>query len=395
MAQDKSERARSWFCVLNNPEDNLEYLKNKSPEEQIKLLRIRWLEEHGDNAACAFAYCVSASGLKHIHAVLEKPSKVSFDRVREFLGNKGHIEATRGTKKQAEDYINKRGAFAEKGEKIICIEYAGEIAGSQGRRNELDAIEDLLSQGKRPNEIFEELGLRSRRYEAIIKGAFFDKKIKDTPRRRPVDVFWHVGVSGSGKSEGFNNDPRPDDMLFFLAGEDVGKNGAFDLYQGEEVLWIDELKGGHIKYSRLLTLCDGLKMPLQCRYKNGFQLWNEVNITSIFTVDEMYKNMVQDEDKKIDSIEQIKGRIKKTVYHFVLDKRDLSFVNKPRERLSKDPENLEWFEVFGTGFSTREDLERLAQEKINELKKERFPSLFDFMEQDEEKAETFGDCFDF
>lgn len=393
MAQDKSERARSWFCVLNNPQDYFEELKGKTPEEHCRFWRDKWKNEQGENCPIAVALCVSAAGLVHDHFVLENPNKVSFDRVRAFLGNKGHIEATRGTKKQAEDYINKNGAFQEKGEKILYLLTDGEIAGSQGKRNELDAIEDLLAQGKRPNEIFEELGLRSRRYESIIKGAFFDKKIKDTPRRRPVEVFWHVGASGSGKSEGFNKDPRPDDMLFFIAGEDVGKNGAFDLYQGEEVLWIDELKGGHIKYSRLLTITDGLKMPIQCRYKNGFQLWNEVNITSIFTVDEMYKNMVKDEDKRIDSIAQIKGRITKTIYHFVIDKSDCSIVQEPRERLNKDPQNLEWFEVCGTGFATRAELEQLAKAKVEELKKQRFPSLFDFME--EEKAEDFAQIFDF
>lgn len=395
MGKDKSERARSWFCVLNNPEEYFQELKGKTPEEHCSFFRDKWQKEQGENCPIAVALCVSAAGLVHDHFVLENPNKVSFDRVREFLGNKGHIEATRGTKKQAEDYINKRGAFQEKGEKILYILTAGEIAGSQGKRNELDAIEDMLQDGKRPSEIFEELGLRSRRYESIIKGAFYDKRVKETPRRRDVEVFWHVGVSGSGKSEGYKNDPRPDDMLYFLAGEDVGKNGAFDAYEGQEVLWIDELKGGHIKYSRLLTLCDGMKLPLQCRYKNGFQLWNEVNITSIFTVDEMYKNMVSDENKKIDSITQIKGRISKMVYHFVIDKRDFSFVGDPRERLTKDPENLEWLEVSGTGFATREDLEKMAFEKIEQIKKERCPSLFDFMNMDEEKAETFGDCFDF
>ena len=59
-----------------------------------------------------------------------------------------HIQPTKGSKEQAEDYINKRGKWQEKGEKIICIDQKGEIKGSQGQRSDLEIIEELLQQGK-------------------------------------------------------------------------------------------------------------------------------------------------------------------------------------------------------------------------------------------------------
>ena len=391
--KEAPEVSKSWFCVQNNPE---EYGFTGTEEEITKQLIALWISgeetEKGEKRSIAANFCVSAEGLRHIHFVAESNKAMRFSKVKGVFQH-AHLEPTQGNKKQVEDYINKKGVFAEKGEIILYKEAYGEVNGSQGKRNDLVLIDALLSEGKTPSEIFEELGTSSRRYEAIVKSAYFAQRVKETPRFRKVDVIWHVGVSGSGKSNCYKTDPRPDDMIFFRNAETIGTRGGFDEYEGEKVLFIDELKGGHIKYSMLLTICDGYKTPISCRYKNGYQLWDEVHITSVFTVDEMYKNMVKDEDKRIDSMAQIKGRISKTVFHYVLDCHNLAVVVEPRERQRTDPESLLYRSVSADGFASREELERLMNEDIEKLRKEMFPDLFDFME--EEKAEDFAQTFDF
>jgi hypothetical protein len=98
-----------------------------------------------------------------------------------------HLEPTKGSKEQAEDYVNKRGKWAEKGEKVILIEQKGEIKGAQGQRNDFEIIEELLQQGKTPKEIMS-LSLGYRRYEKLIRDSFFERRAANTPPERTMNV---------------------------------------------------------------------------------------------------------------------------------------------------------------------------------------------------------------
>ena len=62
-----------------------------------------------------------------------------------------HFEPTKGSKKQAEDYINKRSPFDEKGEQVLCIVKAGEIKGRSANRSDLAEIAALLKEGHTPS----------------------------------------------------------------------------------------------------------------------------------------------------------------------------------------------------------------------------------------------------
>lgn len=365
MAKDKEERNRSWFCVWNNPKEHREEFQSKTPEEICFVLCDEWQKKYGDNCACAVAYCISKDGLEHIHSVLENPNKVSFSKVREFFGNTGHIDPTRGTKKQAEDYINKRGAFEEKGEKILAIVTRGEIQGAQGRRNELEEIDNLIAEGKTPTEIFEICGLMSRRYEDIIKKAYFAKRCKETPRARDVEIYWHLGDSGSGKSYCYASDNRPDDDIILIHSKDFGHSGLWDNYYGQSVLYMDELKPGSCSFSWLLGILDVYRTPLKARYADGFQLWTEVNITSVFTPEEIYRQMIEkaDGNSKVDVIEQL-HRIKKLTFHFVTDENNV-YVENPRGYTGK--KNYHSFTIDYKDFISREDLKKKALASVGAL----------------------------
>lgn len=359
MAKDKQQRERSWFITFNNPIEHIPELKDKSPEEICKYFCTGWQKAHGEDAPVAVAYCRSANGLVHCHMVLEKALKVGFEQVKEFCHG-AHIEATRGTKKQAEDYIHKRGCFQEKGEKILGFFQIGEIMGAQGRRNELTEIDDLLAQGKTPNEIFDICGLDSMRYEKIIKSAFYRLKCKEVGRAREVDVIWHLGDSGSGKSFTYQSDPRTDDQIYLVTGANLSTSGAFDNYYGQEVLYIDELKPGHIAFGKLLNLLDVYRVPLSCRYCDGYQLWKEVNITSVYTPQELYKKMIDDSEQSTDIIEQL-NRIKKITFHFCTDD-DNCYIDNPRA--FEGHKNYHTFTMNYYEFVSREDLKKKALNSV-------------------------------
>ena len=222
-------RARSWFCVLNNPAD---HGFSGTPDEIAEQMKERWITDNPQRT-CAVAFCVSAEGLPHCHAVFEDTKTMRFTAVQKLFPGM-HIEVTKGNKDQAEDYINKRGKWQEKGENVLCVVRHGEIKGAQGQRRDFDIIDDLINQGLTPNEILEK-SFSYRRYETMIKRAFFDKRMRETPILRDVKTFFHFGESGSGKTYMYVQlcEKYGADNVYLLT--DYGK-GGFDNYNGQPIL---------------------------------------------------------------------------------------------------------------------------------------------------------------
>ena len=46
-----NERERSWFMVLNNPEEHIPDCENMTPEEIVDYLADKWMVKNGDNAS--------------------------------------------------------------------------------------------------------------------------------------------------------------------------------------------------------------------------------------------------------------------------------------------------------------------------------------------------------
>lgn len=301
--------ARSWFCVLNNPE---EHGFTGTPEEIAEKIAEKWIEGNPQRT-CAVAYCISADGLKHCHAVFEDIKTMRFTAVQKLYPGM-HIEPTKGNKEQAEDYINKRGKFAEKGEQVLYIARRGEIKGAQGQRRDLEVIEDLIQQGKKPREILA-MSLSYRRYEKYIRDAYYDKRYQETPRSRDVNIVWHVGQSGSGKSyiQMQLAEQYGDDEVYLVTDYDH----PWDKYNGERIVILDEFRG-QIRFHVLMNLLDVYRIQLPCRYSNLYAVWAEVHVCTVLPPDAVYKKMVA-EFQVYDTYEQLCRRINTIVYHYIDD----------------------------------------------------------------------------
>ena len=299
-------RARSWFCVLNNPAD---HGFSGTPDEIAEQMKERWITDNPQRT-CAVAFCVSAEGLPHCHAVFEDTKTMRFTAVQKLFPGM-HIEVTKGNKDQAEDYINKRGKWQEKGENVLCVVRHGDIKGCQGQRRDFEIIDDLINQGLTPNEILEK-SFSYRRYETMIKRAFFDKRMRETPILRDVKTFFHFGESGSGKTYMYVQlcEKYGADNVYLLT--DYGK-GGFDNYNGQPILCMDEFRG-QIPFFQLMNLLDGYRVQIPCRYSNGYALWIEVHIFTVLPPEMIYKTMVE-ENRGIDTYEQLRRRIDFVVYH--------------------------------------------------------------------------------
>lgn len=302
---DNKESSKSWFCVLNNPQE----IYTGEPLDIAEKCLEDWIKDHPTRTG-AVAFCISAEGLQHLHMVLEDTNKARFSSLKNTYP-KAHLEPTKGTKEQAEDYINKRGKYQEKGEQVLYVARYGEIKGFQGQRRDFDVIEELLEQGMTPSEIMDH-SFSYRRYEKMIRDAYYRKRTKEVPIKRTVKVVWHIGLSGSGKSYTMVDlvQKYGEDKVYLVSEYEHG----FDKYCGEPILFMDEFRG-QLKYAQLLTMLDGYKVQVPCRYTNAVALWDEVHITSVLPPESVYERMVL-ENRNMDTQEQLNRRIDLVVYHY-------------------------------------------------------------------------------
>lgn len=325
---ENTAKCKSWFCVWNNPQETLEGEPSEIAEKALEM----WISDKLTRTG-AVAYCISAEGLHHLHMVLEDSHQARFSTLKNTYP-KAHLEPTKGNKEQAEDYIQKKGKWEEKGEQVLYTARFGEIKGRQGQRKDLEIIEDMLQKGMNPRQIMEQ-NLSYRKFDRMIKDAYYAKRSRETLFLREVKVYWHVGSSGSGKSYTANKlvEQYGEDEVYFLTDYE---NGGFDGYCGEKILFMDEFRG-QIRFSTLLGYLQGYKQQVHARFTNVIGLWDEVHITSPLAPEMVYENMVSN-NKKVDSVKQLLRRITEVIYHYK-DRDGYHEFHCPAEKY-KDYENL-------------------------------------------------------
>lgn len=341
--------SRSWFAVFNNPE---QHGYSGTPEAIIEQMKNEWI---GDNSLRKgyWTYCISDKGLPHIHMVLEGSGSMRFSAVKKAYPKAIHLSPTKGNKKQVLSYIKKEPPYNEKGEQVICSTSFGNIEGYKrfalSNTNEtLYAIEQLIEDGLAPSQIMEQ-DIKFRKEESIIRKAYFAKRYKETPPHRNVKVYWHLGSSGSGKSYEYVKLCEHEDDNIYLFNDYANKGvGGFDSYCGEPILFIDELKGKSLPFELLLTIMQGYRSQIHCRFANCYALWNEVHITSIYAPEDIYSDLVDRADRDKDPIKQLLRRITKYVYHYKLD------------------DEYRTFELDGKLYTNYSELKKLVAEAIKE-----------------------------
>lgn len=300
--------SKSWFCVFDNPRNHGYDIANN--DELLESVAYDFIKQ-SITKSCALTLCVSENGMEHIHAVFEDTVPFRFSYLKKIFPTM-HVQATRGNKKQAEDYINKVGRFAESGEVIKAKFQHGDIKGRQGQRFDLSVVQDMINQGLKPSEIFD-LDIKYRRYEKLVRDAYYAKKVKETPLLREVNVAWHFGKTGTGKS-----------YTYIALCEEYGRDevyvvsdyesGYLDNYVGQKVLFLDEFRM-QIPYGKLLSMLDSYTREFHARYSNVYGLWEKVVITSPYAPEQAYERMVKD-STRIDAQAQLMRRIDDIIYHY-------------------------------------------------------------------------------
>ena len=345
---DNSVTYRSMFITWNNPEYDYIYkhdetgkiitdkdgnniiidkkptcLCGKTYEEMCEYVVDTWCKS-GEGYTAACVYCISGKGLHHLHIVFECPSSGNFrySAVQKLFGQRFHIEVTRGSKKEVEDYIFKQGKFAESDEVVVCRYQHGDLKGSQGSRVDLIKLRELIfDKGMTPDEILGDVSMtnffESRKYEAL-KNMYYYKKKSELPSKRDVTINWCFGKTGSGKTYQYDLDYEEYGKYNVWRAVDYS-TGWFDNYQFQDIVYFDEFRGG-LKYSELLDLTEGRNSDVHCRGTNNNKpaAFSKLYICSPYCPDGVYKNMVSDADRGIDAIDQLMRRIT-TISYFETD----------------------------------------------------------------------------
>lgn len=297
-------------------------------------------KDSGKERYCSGTACVSANDGFHLHLGAYCPQKIKPRIVAKMLGN-AHLEPQRGKKEEILDYILKKGdKWKEKGEDVLCVsDDMDGVVGMQGARTDLGQIEDYIAEGYTPSEIMD-LKLSYRRYEKVIRDAFFAKRAAEIPFLRDMYVEWHCGESGSGKTYFIKDliEVYGEEEIYFVSDYEAG---GLDKYNGEKVLFLDEFRG-QIRFNTLLSMLQGYKSQFHARYTNIVGLWTKVYITSPLPPEQVYKKMVSLDDRENDSMKQLFRRINKVVYHY------------------KDGSEYKTYEQEMTEYTTYRDLKRLS-----------------------------------
>lgn len=250
------------------------------------------------------AICMSADGLYHIHNVVTFESAKRVNNVSKLLGN-CHVEEMRGTKEQADDYINKRGTFEEKGEKVLAVfGDLSAIKNNQGSRTDLKQFDEISMQdGFNLNEYLLE-HCNNERDEKYLEKRYYRLLEKNAPQWRNVKVIYVEGVAGSGKTRvAMETYPNA-----FKADVSEKTNFPFNGYKGEKVLILDELRPGVFTHAELMQILDGYKLNLNVKYGQVCACWDTVVITTAMPLKDWYNS--RDDIKGQDNRrEQLKRRI--------------------------------------------------------------------------------------
>lgn len=250
------------------------------------------------------AICISAEGRYHVHVVLTFDKAKRTTAVAKLLGN-CHVEDMRGTKEEAADYINKRGKYEEKGEKVLDV--FGDINAIQnnsGKRTDL-AIFDAaaLADGFDITKYILEHTTSEREAQNLEK-RFYRLLEANAASWRRVEVIYVEGETGSGKTRvAMEKYPNA-----FKASVSAKTNFPFNGYKGEKVLILDELRPGIFNPAELFQILDGYRMNIDVKYGCIPACWEKVIITTSMPLSDWF-NSLQDVQGQDNLRKQFKRRI--------------------------------------------------------------------------------------
>lgn len=235
--------SKHWCFTLNNyTSEDLERLQN--------------LGEHEDTQYLTYGKETGESGTPHLQGYICFTRRLRFNPVRQRIGQRAHIEKTKGSPAANKAYCQKDGDFEE----------FGTGPTSQGKRSDLDCVYDACKEGGTRTSIGDAFKGTYIRYKRSIDQLLREVKqtVRDPDDEPSVVVYW--GATGTGKTRKvWESHSR--DSIYVHTGE-----RWFDGYAGHEVALFDDFDGSAFKLTYFLRLLD--RYPMTVPIKGDYVQWN-------------------------------------------------------------------------------------------------------------------------
>lgn len=274
-------RSRSWMITQRESEITLEELQSRLS----KYTYVGQLEEGSNKDDDGVGY-------RHYQIYIENQNPIRFDTLKKLLPT-AHLEARRGSVKQAYEYCTKE-------ETRIGESFSNgdiDVASSQGARSDLERLREMVFQGIPVGEIIINEPAAAR-YEKHLDRLYFELMAREHSKsvRLNLNVEYLWGRSGSGKTSGVYDEHGFDDVYRI-----VDYKHPFDEYSGQSVLVIDEY---HSQFSMtlLLNLLDIYPLQLPSRYKNKWAGFTKVYIISNKSLEEQHRDVQLDSPETFNAL---------------------------------------------------------------------------------------------
>jgi hypothetical protein len=298
-----ADQSRKWQITINNPETGDREFNHDKLKEILasKKSIIYWCmsDEVGGN-----------THTPHTHLYIALNSGMRFETLKNMFPG-AHLEMCKGTSVQNRDYVFKQGKWENDEKGVTNIKDTHEEFGEmpqevQGKRNDLEALYDMIKEGLSNHEILEEDPMYIMNIEKIEKARQVVREEKYKSVYRNVGITYIYGVTGTGKSRGimekhgYENVFRVTNLLH-----------PFDGYNGEEAIVFEEFHGQY-KMNDMLNWTDGYPLKLPARYNDRQACFTHVYITSNMPLEQQYRG-VQFESPN--TWNALKRRIKQVTYY--------------------------------------------------------------------------------
>jgi len=226
---------------------------------------------------------------KHWQGYVEFKNPYTLNSIKKlFKDDKIHVEARKGSARQASDYCKKEGNFKEYG-----------TISKQGERTDLDRLKDeILTEGLKVDDIVIDNPTMYHQYGRTLH-KIEDLKMRKIFRTEQTKGIWYWGETGVGKSHKAFEGYTPDTHYVWQ----YEQSGWQDGYCQQETVIMNEFRG-QVKYSELLELLDKWPYSVKRRHREPMPFTSKlIIITSSMHPKDIYTNI----DAK-DSLKQLYRR---------------------------------------------------------------------------------------
>nr|QRV61598.1 replicase [Circular ssDNA virus sp.] len=241
-----SQQARFWTMTIKgwdlfDKQDWEERIINKTEQDGKKTVRYLSIGKHTGQQ----------TGYQHCHLNLELENRKTLTFVKNKLFNRDdmHLEVRRGTREQADGYLNKDGYFRE-----VCNQRILQ----QGKRTDLDHIKELIDDGSSFFDLYDyHFGTVVRCEKGIRNYIAMKDTIEATSTiYEPPEVIVYVGPAGAGKTWHCATDPDYMNGKGYRFPVQMDTKLYFDGYDRQKTLWFDEFSGKCMQFTKFCQLTD-------------------------------------------------------------------------------------------------------------------------------------------